>query len=63
MKEQTLKEKLARLNEINILIDNPELDLEKAIELYSESVLLAESCRKQLEEAKQKITTLSLKED
>ena len=62
-KQKTLKEKLERLSEIAKLMENDELELEKALDLYTESVKLADECRKQLEEAKQVIEKLSLKDD
>ena len=60
MKEKTLKQKLERLNEISRLIDDPDIELEKALELYTESVRLAADCQNRLNEARQKITELSL---
>ena len=47
-----------RLNEISAEMDNTELPLEKALELYSEAAALVEGCKKEIESAKLKITKL-----
>lgn len=63
LNDKTLREKIIRLNEISVMIDKADIDLEKAMDLYSEGVSLADNCIKQLEDAKQKIITLSINED
>ena len=44
-----------RLNEISKEMDDKDLPLEKAVELYSEAARLTEECRKDIESAKLKI--------
>ena len=44
-----------RLTEISREMDNKELPLEKAVELYSEAAKLTEDCKKEIESAKLKI--------
>lgn len=61
--KKTLKEKLDRLNEIAKLMESDELELEDALNLYTESVKLAEECQKQLENARQNIEKLSINGD
>ena len=63
MEEMTLKQKLERLNEIAEAMENDDLELEEALKLYTESVKLADDCRKQLNSAKQRIIELSIKDE
>lgn len=57
MKDKTtFEENLKRLGEIASELEKGSLTLEKAVELYSESAEVALLCRKQLDEAKIKIT-------
>ena len=58
-----LKEKLETLSEIAKKLEDPEIELEEAMQLYSEGVKLADECRKQLTEANQKIVELSVKDE
>ncbi|MBQ9383971.1 MAG: exodeoxyribonuclease VII small subunit [Ruminiclostridium sp.] len=44
-----------RLSEISKEMDNRDLPLERAVELYSEAARLTEECRKDIEDAKLKI--------
>ena len=53
----TFEQKLSRLEEIVKLIENDDLSLEKAIELYAEATKLAAECNKTLNQAE-----LTLKE-
>ncbi len=48
-------EAMKRLEEISKEMDNKELPLEKAVELYSEAAGLVETCKKEIAEAKLKI--------
>ena len=48
----TFEEALKRLNEISELMENPEITLKNAVELYGEANELVEICRKNIEEAK-----------
>ncbi|MBO5105080.1 MAG: exodeoxyribonuclease VII small subunit [Ruminococcus sp.] len=54
--ETTFEENLKRLGEIAEVLEKGEIPLEKAVEFYSESVKIASLCRKQLDDAKIKIT-------
>ncbi len=52
----TFEENLKRLEKIAEELEKGEIPLEKAVELYSGSVKIASMCRKQLDDAKIKIT-------
>ena len=52
----TFEESMNKLSEVPSQLEQGSVSLEKAIELYSEGVKLAAECRKQLQEAKLKIT-------
>ncbi|HKM32091.1 MAG TPA: exodeoxyribonuclease VII small subunit [Oscillospiraceae bacterium] len=54
----TFEEAMQRLNEITSQMEKGDLPLEQSIKLYEEGTKLAVNCRKQLEEAQLKITTL-----
>lgn len=57
MKDKTtFEENLKKLGKIAELLEKGEIPLEKAVELYSESVKIASLCRKQLDDARIKIT-------
>ncbi len=57
MKENiTFEENMTKLGKIVAELEKGELPLEKAVELYSEGVLLSARCRKQLDDAQLKIT-------
>lgn len=55
----TFEESMKRLDEIVSKMEKEELSLEETIKLYEEASGLSDKCRKDLEEAKLKITTLS----
>ena len=57
----TFETELSRLQEISALLDNDELELEKAITLYEEGIELSHSCLKTLKEAELKITEIKKK--
>lgn len=48
----TFEEAIKRLEEISKLMENPEITLKNAVELYSEANKLTEICNKNIEEAK-----------
>lgn len=48
----TFEEALKRLNEISDLMENPDITLKKAVELYKEAAELTEICNKSIQEAK-----------
>lgn len=48
----TFEDALNRLNEISQLMENPEITLKNAVELYKEANDLTEICNKNLEDAK-----------
>lgn len=48
----TFEEALKRLNEISEQMENPDITLRNAVELYSEANKLTEICSKSIEEAK-----------
>lgn len=52
VKEMTFEEALKRLNEISELMENPEITLKNAVELYEEANKLVEICNKNINEAK-----------
>ncbi|KAB2909807.1 MAG: exodeoxyribonuclease VII small subunit [Ignavibacteriales bacterium] len=52
------KEKLERIEEISALLEDQEIDLEKAILLYEEGMKLSQECIVVLKDAELKITEL-----
>ena len=48
----TFEEALNRLTEISQEMENPDITLKSAVELYSEANKLTEICKKSIEEAK-----------
>jgi exodeoxyribonuclease VII small subunit len=57
-KEQSFEEKLKRLEEISVLLEDEEIDLDKAIELYEEGLALSKECSERLKTAELKINEL-----
>lgn len=55
MAEKNFLDKLKRLEEISVLLENGDCSLEDAVKLYDEGKKLADECTKTLNEAKQKI--------
>ena len=51
-KDMTFEEALKRLNEISEQMENPEITLKNAVELYGEANELVEICKKSIDEAK-----------
>lgn len=56
VKKVSFEDNMKKLGEIVAELEKGEISLEKAVELYSEGVKLSGACRKQLDEAKIKIT-------
>lgn len=54
--KNVLEETMKKLNSIVNELEKGDVPLEKAVELYSEGVKLSDACRKQIDEAKIKIT-------
>lgn len=54
--KNVLEETMHKLNSIVNELEKGDIPLEKAVELYSEGVKLSAVCRKQIDEAKIKIT-------
>lgn len=61
-KTSSFEEGLDRLEQIVKDLEKGELDLEKSLALFEQGVELSESCRKQLEEAEQKVEILLKKQ-
>ena len=57
--EPTIEEALARLEAIAEQLEDPELDLDKAVKLYEEGLRLYERCAKKLDAADLRITQLA----
>lgn len=57
--KKTFKEQLKRLEEIAEILEDGNCDLEKAMELYEEGILISRECNEKLNEARQKITTFN----
>ncbi len=56
--ELTYESAAKRLEEIVTILENNEVSLDKALELFEEGTKLTAFCSKKLNEAKQKITEL-----
>lgn len=59
MGEQSFETALKRLEEVVELLEDGRLPLEEALKLYSEGVLMARHCHGILENARQRIETLT----
>lgn len=57
--EPTIEEALRRLEAIAEQLEDPELDLDKAVKLYEEGLRLYERCAKKLDAADLRITQLA----
>lgn len=57
--DKSFESSLKELELIVAKLEDPDISLDESIELFEKGVLLANSCSKQLETAKQKILTLS----
>lgn len=58
--EATFEESLGRLEEVVRLLEDGDLPLERALDLYAEGVALARYCHSLLERAEQQVRQLSL---
>ncbi|MDP4115938.1 MAG: exodeoxyribonuclease VII small subunit [Bacteroidota bacterium] len=56
--ELNFEKKLKRLEEISVLLENEEIDLDKAIELYEEGLALSKECSERLKTAELRINEL-----
>ena len=59
--KKSFEKSLARLEEITNLLENEEIELEKALELYEEGINLSRFCLNSLKTAELKITELKKK--
>ncbi len=59
--EHSFEENLTNLNKIVAELERGDISLEKAVELYGDGVKLSALCKKQLSEAKIKITEVDEK--
>lgn len=59
--KKSFEKSLARLEEITNLLENEEIELEKALELYEEGIDLSRFCLNSLKTAELKITELKKK--
>jgi exodeoxyribonuclease VII small subunit len=59
--KKSFEKSLARLEEITNLLENEEIELEKALELYEEGINLSRFCLSSLKTAELKITELKKK--
>jgi len=57
--EPTIEEALQRLEAIADKLEDPSLDLDEAVRLYEEGLLLYERCAKKLDAAELRITQLA----
>ena len=57
--EPTIEEALKRLEAIAEQLEDPDLDLDKAVKLYEEGLRLYERCAKKLDAADLRITQLA----
>lgn len=61
-KELTLDEKLDKLDEINDALAEEDIDLQEAISLYKEGILLAKSCEESLSGAEKELEIINAEE-
>ena len=61
--QSSFKTDLRRLEEISTLLDTSEIDLEEAITLYEEGILLSKKCLVTLNQAELKVNELKSKID
>lgn len=63
MAEKTFENNIARLEEIVKTLEDGKCSLDESITLFEEGIKLSGECNSTLENAKQKITLLSQKEE
>lgn len=56
---KTFESQMKRLEEIASMLDNGEVPLERALELYEEGITLAKSCAEKLSQVEKKLYELS----
>ena len=59
VKNQTLEDKLKRLEEVASLLDRGDATIDEQLAMYEEGMRLAQECRTYLEEAELKVRRLS----
>lgn len=59
----TFEESIAKLDEVILLLESGNLPLDKSVELYKEGITLMANCKKELDEAKLKITIVEDTDD
>lgn len=59
IKELSFEKELSRIDEINSMLSNGNLSLDESVKLYEEAASRIQHCRKLLDEAELKITTIS----
>ncbi|MCD7918570.1 MAG: exodeoxyribonuclease VII small subunit [Clostridiales bacterium] len=62
-KKKTFEESLLRLEEIVTALERGDAPLEQSMSLFEEGTKLVTSCKKQLDQAEQKVVCLSKGED
>ena len=62
-KEKTFEEKLKRVEEISEEMDKGEASLDDSMNLYTEAKALINELKKEIEDARQKITLLEINEE
>ncbi len=60
---KSFEQNLKRLQEISELLDNSDIGLEEAINLYEEGIVLSQDCLNVLKNAELKVTELKSKMD
>ena len=63
MGKDTFEKDMLRLNEIVEKLEGGECTLDESMQLFEEGIKLSKACNERLESAKQKIVTLSEKEN
>ncbi|MEG1448317.1 MAG: exodeoxyribonuclease VII small subunit [Oscillospiraceae bacterium] len=58
-KVMTFEENIKRLEDISEILDNPEIDLDSAIELYKESMGIIKKCNTKLQKAELTINKIN----
>ncbi|MGL5541654.1 MAG: exodeoxyribonuclease VII small subunit [Erysipelotrichaceae bacterium] len=59
MKEKSFKGSMQRLNEIVMLLEKNEIELEEALTLFEEGMMLVKNCDSQLKHFEQKINVIA----
>ena len=59
---ETFDTKMKQLEALVDQLDDPELGIERSVELYLKGKKLAQDCEKQLEKIKGKVTVLDIKD-